>query len=110
MDGEELLGLWMFVPQNSVCLEVHTCLLPGHGFRRSRVAAKEAAEWIWANTNCQRIFTNVPVFNVIAKRFAEAAGMAEFGVNEASFIKDGKLHDQVQLGMSRPKETTCPQQ
>jgi hypothetical protein len=110
LDDEELLGLWMFVPATSVCFEVHTCLLPGHGYRRSREAAKQAAAWIWANTQCQRIFTNVPMCNVIAMRFAEAAGMVEFGVNARSFLKGGILQDQALLGLSRPKEQSCQQQ
>jgi hypothetical protein len=41
------LGLWLFVPQNAVCWEVHTCLLPKHGYRRAREAARELAGWIW---------------------------------------------------------------
>ncbi len=108
-DGEELLGLWMFVPANSVTVEVHTCLLPGHGFHRGREAARGAAEWIWENTGVHRIFTNVPTCNRIALKFAEAAGMRQFGINEKSFAKDGKLQDQVLLGLSRPKEMECQQ-
>jgi hypothetical protein len=30
--------------------------------------------------------------------------MVEFGVNEASLMKGGKLHDQVLYGISKPKE------
>lgn len=109
-DGEELLGVWMFIPQNSVTVEVHTCLLPGHGFRRAREAAKGAAAWIWVNyTGCHRIVTTVPSFNRIAREFAEAAGMTIFGSNPASFAREGILYDQDLLGMSRPKETQCPQ-
>lgn len=111
MDGEELLGLWMFVRSNAVTVEVHTCLLPGHGFRRARTAAREAAEWIWANTDAMRIVTTVPAFNRAARWFAEAAGMTQYGLNPQSFLKDGILHDQALLGLSRPcwlpKDATC---
>lgn len=100
-DGEELLGLWMFSPQNSICWDVHTCLLPGHGFRRARQAAREMAEWIWEHTPCRRIVTSVPSDNPAALRFAEAAGMRRYGVNERSWLKGGELLDQVLLGMSK---------
>lgn len=110
LEGEELLGLWMFVQVNSVSLDVHTCLLPGHGFRRSREAARQAAEWIWANTSCQRIQTSVPERNRIAFKFAEAAGMLEYGRNPQSISQGGRLWDQILLGMSRPKEQPCQQQ
>lgn len=104
MDGEELLGMWTFVPHNGVCWEAHTYLLPGHGFRRGREAARQVAAWIWENTPCHRIITNVPRFNRVALKFARDAGMAEFAVNPRSFQKNGILHDQVLLGMSRPEE------
>jgi Acetyltransferase (GNAT) domain len=109
-DGKELLGLWMFVQQSAARLEVHTCLLPGHGFRRGREAAREAAEWIWANTRCHRICTRVPIRNRIAWKFAESAGMTEFGREPKSFLKNGILQDEILLGMSRPGELLCQQQ
>ncbi len=103
-DSDEILGLWMFVQTNAVLLEVHTCLLPKHGFARSREAAKKAAEWIWENTTCQRIWTQVPKNNRIALNFAKAAGMEECGIQPQCFLKDGKLQDLIHLGVSRPKE------
>lgn len=104
-DGETLLGLWLFVKRNAVTVEVHTCLLPHHGFHRGRVAARQAAEWIWANTDVQRIITSVPETLRIALRFAQAAGMVEFGRNLKSFLKNGRLWDEVLLGISRPVRT-----
>lgn len=115
-DGADLLGMWCFIPHNSVCWEVHTYMLPGHGFRRSRTAAREVAAWIFANTSCQRIFTNVPEYNRIALKYAQDAGMVEFGRNPQSFLKNGQLWTQVLLGLSRlnsresAKGTTLPAQ
>ncbi len=105
-DGDILLGMWMFSQVNYVTVEVHTCLLPQHGFHRSREAAKLAAQWIWDNTQCQRIITNVPRKNRIARKFAEAAGLVQFGLNPSSFMKDGMLQDQILLGISRPQESS----
>jgi RimJ/RimL family protein N-acetyltransferase len=102
-DGEELLGLWAFVPQNAICWEVHTCLLPNAWGQRGAKAAKEMAAWIWANTDCRRIVTNVPSCNPLAYRFARKAGMVEYGRNTDSFLKDGKLYDQSLLGLSKPE-------
>ena len=107
-DDDELLGLWMFTPQNAVCWEVHTCLLPCSWGIRAREAAQRMATWIWNHTQCRRIVTTVPSRNRLALRFAEDAGMRQFGVNEKSFLKDGKLQDQILLGLS-PQEEVCPQ-
>jgi hypothetical protein len=106
---EKLLGLWIFAPQNGACWEVHTCLLPGHGFLRAREAARAMAEWIWEHTACLRIVTNVPRCNRAAYAFARAAGMQEFGTNEGSYMKNGRVWDQIMLGLSRP-EAPCQRQ
>lgn len=100
-DGAELLGIFLFVPQSRICWEVHTCLLPHSWGIRATEAAEEVARWIWANTPCRRIITNVPAYNRLALRFAKHAGMTPFGCNERSYQKNGILHDQIMLGLSR---------
>jgi RimJ/RimL family protein N-acetyltransferase len=111
----ELLGYWIFHPQNAVCWEVHTCLLPAAWGDRGLAAARVLPEWIWEHTPCRRIITNVPMTNRLALQFAFKAGMKVYGVNESSYLKDGELHDQVCLGISRSvpqsrEEEECQQQ
>lgn len=101
-DGNELLGLWMCVPQNSVCWEIHTALMPNAWGERAHRAAAMLQTWIWVNTPCRRIITNVPADNRVAYHFALAAGMEVYGQNEDSFLRDGKLLTQICLGISRP--------
>jgi RimJ/RimL family protein N-acetyltransferase len=103
-DGNQLLGLWMLVPQNGICCEIHTVLLPHAWGDRARRAANEALAWIWTNTPCRRIITNVPAENRLAYHFALAAGLEVYGTNEASFLRNGRLQDQICLGISRPRE------
>lgn len=102
-DGDELLGMFLFVAHTGICWEVHTCLLPNAWGSRARLAAIGAAEWMFEHTPCRRIITNVPSYNRLALRFARSAGMKEFGINERSYQKNGTLHDQVVLGLS-PQE------
>ena len=99
-DNETILGIWMLVPHNAIEYEVHTCLLPGHGYRRGRTAARECADWIWANTPARRLITKVPAFNRIAYKFAIDAGFELIGTDKKSFLKHGKLYDQALLGLS----------
>ena len=107
-NGEELLGLWMFHPQNAICWEVHTCLLPNAWGERAYTAARALPEWIWRHTPCRRIVTNVPSSNRLALRFALRAGMTIFGCNKASYLKHGRLCDQLCLGLSKPEEVAVP--
>ena len=100
---QRLLGLWLFVPQNTVCWEVHTALLPDAWGPLGHEAAREMAKWIWEHTPCKRIITNVPEPNRLALHFAKEAGMEEYGVNSKSYLKKGRLFDQHCLGMSNPE-------
>lgn len=100
-DGEELLGMWVLIPENTICWDVHTCLLPSAWGSRAIQAAKAAIDWVWKNTACVRLTTHVPEYNVLALRFAESAGMTKFGFNDASYQKKGKLWGQHLLGISK---------
>lgn len=104
-NGGEIRAMWMFEKLSPILFKVHTTVLPiGRGVWANE-AAKKMALWIWEHTECQRIVTDVPENNRLALRFAEAAGMQQFGVNPRSYKKGGKLLDVILLGMSR----TCPE-
>lgn len=105
LEAGEIRAMWMFEKTSPILFKVHTCVLPiGRGVWANE-AAKKMALWIWEHTECQRIVTDVPEDNRLALRFAEAAGMQQFGVNPRSYKKGGKLLDVILLGMSR----TCPE-
>lgn len=98
----EVLGLFIFIPQYAICWDVHTCLLPLSYGAKAKEAGKGIIEWIWANTPCLRITTVVPEYNRLALKFAQASGLICFGVNPKSYMKNGKLWNLIQLGLSKP--------
>lgn len=102
-DGEDLLGLFMLVPENTICWKVHTCLLPIARGSKAKQAAEQGIHWVWANTPCLRLITDVPKYNRQASLFSRWAGMAEFGVNPKSYKKNGELQDVMMLGISKPE-------
>ena len=102
---EEIQGVFMCVPQNSVTLEVHTCMTKPL-FGRSVECASRAIEWVWQNTGFQRIVTNVPTYNKLAAKLSVRAGMKKYGLNPHSFLKHGVLYDQTLFGIS--KGVSCP--
>lgn len=101
-DDECVLGLFMFVPENRVCWKIHTCLLPQAWGRNARQIAHQLGEWLWTNSECLRVITDVPEYNVHALKFALDAGMEKFGLNPKSYMKNGKLMDVILLGVSKP--------
>jgi RimJ/RimL family protein N-acetyltransferase len=101
-DGARVLGLFAICPQNAVTWEIHTRLLPDTWGAIATAAARAIVPWIWENTGCRRLVTACPSYNRLAVRFAErAGGMVRYGVNPASWLKDGQLFDQVLLGISK---------
>ena len=95
-------GVFLLYPHNSICYEVHTCLLPDI-WGRSVECTLAGINWVWENTPCRRIITNVPKYNRLAKRLAERSGFVQFGINPKSYLKNGSLHDQFMLGISKEK-------
>ncbi len=102
-DDGPLDGVFVLMPQNVACVEVHTCLrkpLWGIGVE----AALRGIQWVWENTSFQRIVTNVPTPNRLAARLSLRAGMTLFGTNTGSFLKNGRLYDQMMFGISRSEK------
>jgi RimJ/RimL family protein N-acetyltransferase len=99
LDGE-VRGMFVFFPENSVCWQVHICLLPiawGAGAK----CLREVFAWLWARTACRRITGSVPLWNEAAIHCALRAGMTAYGVNQHSSLKNARLHHQLLLGISK---------
>lgn len=103
-------GVFLLHAHNLVCYEVHTCLLPRIWGDGALQAARLCRAWMFENTPCQKLITNVPAYNVVALRFARRCGFTQEGVNRQSFLRNGELLDQHVLGLTK-KEWLCqPQQ
>jgi RimJ/RimL family protein N-acetyltransferase len=100
IDGPDVTGALLFLPQSSVCYEVHLALLPG-AWGHSSECLRGAIAWMFANSPARRIVGAVPAFNRLANRCAERAGMTQYGTNFKSFQKGGELHDLTLWGVSK---------
>ena len=98
---EKTLGMFILVPQNRICWQVHTCMLPESYGELTKKIALESIKWIWEHTECLRIITEVPFYNRLAFKFAKDCGMIQYGINPQSYMKNGKLRDVILLGVSK---------
>ncbi len=94
-------GVFLFHPWNSVTYEVHSCVLPGFRGKLSVEASVRAAEYMFKNTGCRKIVTQVPAWNRAAYALAHRAGFRAEGVNRKSFLRNGILYDQALLGLMK---------
>lgn len=108
-EGAEVLGVFLVHPVTSYCYEMHTCLLPEAWGPRAIEAARMLADWAFSQTPCLKLVTNVPEYNRLALRFAKAGGGKQEGINRASFMRDGKMLDQIVLGITKKEWLTCRQ-
>jgi RimJ/RimL family protein N-acetyltransferase len=99
-EDTDVLGLVTFIPQNAVCWDVHLAFLPCAWGAKAKEAIDRAFRFIAQQTTCRRLVGSVPVYNRLAIAAAKRAGMQQFGINEQSFLKDGRLWDQAVLGMN----------
>lgn len=84
-------GGFVFERKGEGVYEVHTLFLPcvadalGHG--------KQAAEYMFTQTDCVRIDTQVPADNIPAKRLTEKMGATLIRTEPAAFLRGGVRHD-----------------
>jgi hypothetical protein len=109
-DGGGLRGLFCFFPENRICWSAHVVLMrkPKTPPEIARQIGREMVEWLWARTPCERLIASIPACNRAAVRYGlDPLGVAcqQYGVNELSFRKHGRLWNQILMGRSRPAST-----
>lgn len=99
--GDDYLGVFMFVPLNPICWEIHTCLLPSAWGPIAKEAGNAICPWIFANTPCVSVVTHIPEDNVLAHRFALDCGMTVRGLIPCSFQREGRIMGQYVLSINK---------
>lgn len=100
-DQGDLLGFYLFEPRSPILWEFHT-IMPLNA--RALIAMKELlgqGGWLWSHTPCLRAVTYVPEYNAVALRFGLRAGLTVYGRNPASYLRGGRLQDQILMGIAR---------
>jgi RimJ/RimL family protein N-acetyltransferase len=100
-DDGELLGLFSFCPENQICWSGHVAFFRGITPAVTRYVGEQIVKWLWENTCCLRLIASIPACNRAAVKFARGMGLKAYGRNKASFMKGGKLWDQVLMGRSK---------
>lgn len=96
----DLMGCFILHKQNAVTLECHVQVLPEYR-HMSKDFGREVMKWAWDNTAAQKIVAQIPVLYPNVRDFAKAMGFEIEGVNRASYLKHGQIHDQWYLGIQR---------
>lgn len=94
-------SVFIFLPHDTGLYNVHTAILPKGRGRLGIKAFKQAAQWMFKNTNCIKLFGIIPAFRKDVILFHKWVGVVYEGVLSKSCIKNGVLYDQVVMGLSK---------
>lgn len=100
---KKIFGFGIFLPRTHVQYEAHFGFLPRAYGADAAHAFEQMLSWAWQNTTALRIVGEIVKANTLAIRFARRAGFEIYGLNKASYLRGGVLHDQVCLGISKPR-------
>lgn len=100
-DGQ-FIGLYYIHAHNTVLAEIHAHILPECRKEFSFPSGGAALYWIYEYApQYQKIIANVPRIYENVKNFTAKFGFVVEGVNRKSYLKNGELHDQWLLGITR---------
>jgi len=97
-----IVGFWKFNQITSVTWEAHSNILKPYRDMHARPAAKAMLTWALENlSNLEKLICIVPEKYSNVRKFAEYFGFKIEGFNRKSFLKDGKLIGQHQMGITK---------
>lgn len=73
-DKEEVLGLWVVQRHLPGVYEIHTCLLPTCRGVKAVIAGRRGVEWLFLQTDAERVFSLCPASNQASLMYAGAVG------------------------------------
>ena len=98
----ELYGVAAWIPQTPIVYKFHPAFLSDKwGDKHTVGLTKLAIDWAWKNLSVQKMVASVPVMYKNTLRLGQRVGFKREGINKKSFLKDGELHDQYYLGLTR---------
>ncbi|MCC6475281.1 MAG: GNAT family N-acetyltransferase, partial [Burkholderiales bacterium] len=81
--------------------EVHFCFRP-EVWGRTVAAGKAFVEWVWRETEIERLIGPVPTHNRMALALARAVGFQDWMRQIRCVTKNGKTYDRLLLLITRP--------
>ena len=101
-DGEEVVAVFWFRQVNSITWEAHTNVRPKYwGDSRGTEMTKQGLEVALADTGAKKLIALIPENCPEVMKACEGIGFRQEGRQTESWLKDGKLHDQIHYGLTR---------
>lgn len=100
--NDSVVGVYRVHVLNSVLLQIHAHVLPEYRKYHSYGTGFNALKWIYENApEYKKVIAIIPFCFENVKEFTCQFGFQVEGVNRQSYMKNGQLHDQWLLGITR---------
>jgi len=102
--GETEVGLYQIERINGITAQIHANVLPEHRKPHSKATGRAALDWVYANLpEIHKVIAVIPDLYPNVRDFTMSFGFQLEGVNRQSYMKNGAIHDQWLLGITRPE-------
>lgn len=96
-----IIGVFWLHPISLVCGYIHTQILKQYRREHAANASTLMLGYMVDNTEYLKFETKIPVIYENVHIYGLAMGFKDEGVSRQSFLKDGGLHDQYCMGVTR---------
>jgi len=108
--GETLMGVFLVFLDTPTTISVHIAILKKYRGIKTISAVREFMSWFIGAKSLYKLNAEVPEYNTTAIKLAKHFGFTEEGTNKKSIMKNGKLINQVRLGITKEQAIICHQQ
>jgi len=109
--NEDLAGLFFIHPDcGFTSVKAHIAILKPFRALYALGSVEKLIEWFTTlSARIQKMNATIPEYNEGAIRLAIEAGFTKEGVNRKSIMRDGKVYDQHEFGITRKEASRCQQ-
>ena len=102
VEDEQVIGIILLHNDNTVTLKMHPYLRKDHR-QKGRIMMRAFYEWFMENTDdkISKLNVSIPENERKVINFAKKVGFKKEGFNRESYLKDGQLYGQQNLGITR---------
>jgi RimJ/RimL family protein N-acetyltransferase len=102
--GDTEVGIYQIERLNSITAQIHANVLPEHRKPHSKATGRAALAWVHENLpQIHKIIAVIPSLYPNVRDFTLSFGFKLEGTNRESYLKNGAIHDQWILGITRPE-------
>ncbi len=99
--SDKIIGCYLVEPKNSVMIEVHPNIIPKYRKKYTKETGIVFFKWVLSDKRIKKLISYIPVIYPNVRDFCLDFGLKHEGINRLSTIKNGELHDQWMMGITR---------